>query len=441
MQVQDEQESLSSPKLDKRNRKKKDVIGVASKQTDGSIRSISSSTADAVPTSSGGAMAAKIKGKKRAENTKKNYGSKANFLYGWLRDHHPDFIDSDEKMIILPLNEEVVEEFFGDCIQKRDSNGVLKDPIEYYSFSQVSAFRSCIVELYEREKMKIEDSTKFAMDNFLDNYVKEIAELKHRGEMSLTEGKKPMSFRCFEFLAEAAVSYEVFSVGIFAWLFLLLCWNLMARSVSVGTLMYVHVTWDMDALICNIPKHKGDQEGKHSYPRHIYANVLNPVICPVLAFAVYLWTRGVQLDGEEGAPSPMVFGKLSEKRFSDWLVKICKVFAEIILALGIIVTEIGTHSFRKGVATFLSGCPGGPSAIAIWLRAGWSLGKVASRYIFEGQGGDQFVGRAATGLDLNEPSFAILPPHFDCTEGPVLSLQEWELILPGYSNTYPAEFI
>ena len=59
---------------------------------------------------------------------------------------------------------------------------------------------------------------------------------------------------------------------------------------------------------------------------------------------------------------------------------------------------IGTHSFRKGIATFLSGSPGSPTAIAIYLRARWSLGPVQSRYILEGEGGDQVCGRAATGL-------------------------------------------
>ena len=38
------------------------------------------------------------------------------------------------------------------------------------------------------------------------------------------------------------------------------------------------------------------------------------------------------------------------------------------------------------------------------------------------------MGRAATGLDTNnDPDFAILPPHFDVTDGPV----------PGYVAFYP----
>ena len=95
---------------------------------------------------------------------------------------------------------------------------------------------------------------------------------------------------------------------------------------------------------------------------------------------------------------------------------------------------------HPGIATFLSSMPGGPTAVAIYLRAGWSLGPVQSRYILEGGGGDQLCGRAATGVSLNHASFADLPPRFDCTSGPVLTVAEWEVILPGFSTFYPVSF-
>ena len=57
--------------------------------------------------------------------------------------------------------------------------------------------------------------------------------------------------------------------------------------------------------------------------------------------------------------------------------------------------EIGTPSFRKGVATF------GPSPISILLRAGWSLGPVTARYIFAGQGGDQVSVQYSVSLSLD----------------------------------------
>ena len=53
--------------------------------------------------------------------------------------------------------------------------------------------------------------------------------------------------------------------------------------------------------------------------------------------------------------------------------------------------KIGTHSFRKGVASFLASCPDDPGAISIFLRAGWTLGAVQSRYLFAGQGGKSLI--------------------------------------------------
>ncbi len=57
-----------------------------------------------------------------------------------------------------------------------------------------------------------------------------------------------------------------------------------------------------------------------------------------------------------------------------------------------------------------------------------------SRYIFEGAGGDHFVGRCAAGLDINSEQFSVLPPHFGNNQEGILSVNEWEDILPGYST-------
>ena len=77
----------------------------------------------------------------------------------------------------------------------------------------------------------------------------------------------------------------------------------------------------------------------------------------------------------------------NENRFSKWLGSTCKDQENNLVSFGIMIMKIGTHSFRKGVASFLASCPDGPNAISIFLRAGWSLGAVQSRYIFAGQGG------------------------------------------------------
>lgn len=125
-------------------------------------------------------------------------------------------------------------------------------------------------------------------------------------------------------------------------------------------------------------------------------------------------------------------------RFSKWLKNKLTVCAETLRAMCICIMDIGTHSFRKGIATWLSGMIGGPSPINIYLRAGWSLGN-QKRYIMSGQGGDELTGRAATGLNINDAEFASLPPHFNSEDGPILTTAEWEEFFPGYGNT-PATF-
>jgi hypothetical protein len=67
------------------------------------------------------------------------------------------------------------------------------------------------------------------------------------------------------------------------------------------------------------------------------------------------------------------------------------------------------------VATYVLSFPGGPSSVAAYLRAGWSLGNTQQRYIHEGDGGDQLAGRVACGLPLNNLDFTVLPPHFKRT--------------------------
>ena len=225
-------------------------------------------------------------------------------------------------------------------------------------------------------------------------------------------------------------------------MFLLFCWNLVARCVSVASLMYSHITWKEDAMVIVFPTTKADQEGKNCSPKHVFANPLNPEICPILSFAIFLFTSGVRRNGA----NPIVFSdniNNTEDRFSNWLGTISAVADNlaVFVQYGVDVVEVGTHSFRKGVAEFLSGMVGGASPIFIYLRAGWSLGPVQSRYILEAQGGDQLCGRAASGLDITTNEFASLPPHFNTHNGLIiLTIPEWNDILPGYNTFYPAQF-
>ncbi|KAF0712005.1 hypothetical protein AaE_012159, partial [Aphanomyces astaci] len=316
---------------------------------------------------------------------------------------------------------------------KRSRHGVENVPRQYNSYATISGVQSAIKYEYTERGMALGSEIETLIAEFSAGYKRKVAQLRSSGELRIMEGKAPMSVAGYRFLAQQALqATKDFNLSLTCHAFLLLCWNLMARSITTANLRLEHVTWRGDALVIEYGLAKNDQTGEMSYPRHVYANPSCPEICPILSsLAILMFTQPPRNVGL----STLLFGP--KERFSTWLAATCHTCQEEILALGLSISEIGSHSFRKGVATELANCPGGPHAVSIWLRAGWSLGNVQSRYIFQGAGGDQFAGRAASGLSVNDVSFASLPPHF---HGVVLSPIQWDSILPGYSSFYPATF-
>ncbi len=123
---------------------------------------------------------------------------------------------------------------------------------------------------------------------------------------------------------------------------------------------------------------KHDQEGKDCKPKHVFSNPIKQWICPVLALAIYIFTSGLLL---LGAKMLVFANEAAEDRFEKWLRGITASQESTLCAMSMQISNIGTHSFRKGTATWLSGMIDGPSGVQIYLRAGWSLG-MQKRYIF-----------------------------------------------------------
>lgn len=132
--------------------------------------------------------------------------------------------------------------------------------------------------------------------------------------------------------------------------------------------MLEHISWEEDALTICFPTHKGDVEGNDGTPKHVYANPNSPHVCPILALALYIFSDGFH-DRDE--PS-YLFGKQANALscFTKWLKATCDANESELLQMGIAIADLGTHSFRKGAATYLAGFVAGPTVIAIYLRAG-----------------------------------------------------------------------
>lgn len=305
-------------------------------------------------------------------------------------------------------------------------------------------YKSALVWLYKEKKLIIADDINQELETLLNGYQRRVATFRSEGKMPVFEGKYHLTFDGYRLLARMLMKCDQFNQMLFAWPYLIIQWNLIARAITVADLMMEHVGWQSDSLLISTPKHKGDQEGVKAYARHVYANPSDPVICPVLALAVLTFVRSLRHDPEASSSSskstsnfPVFDGTNNSSRFSEVLLRTIGLVSDAdVHLLGGEKKQLGTHSVRKGAASYCAGMMNGPSTVQVFLRAGWSLGNVQDRYLFAGQGGDQFTGRVLSGLSFIDSSFATLPPHFS-EDG--LRLIAWNTILPQYSRL-PATF-
>ena len=152
---------------------------------------------------------------------------------------------------------------------------------------------------------------------------------------------------------------------------------------------------------------KTDMMGfEEAVKRHVYANPLQPSICPVLALSVYLAT--VPCGNTNGK---LFAGANQYQRFRKFLMDLVKEHSAEIRLMGIDPDDIGVHSIRKGAATYIcSGSTCCPSLAAVCNRAGWTMGKVKDTYIQYEAAQDQYVGRVVAGLNVQSHEFAVFPP-------------------------------
>jgi hypothetical protein len=204
-----------------------------------------------------------------------------------------------------------------------------------YSFSHVSGYRSALTYLYEHANIAMDHVLDKEMDRFMGGYIRTIADYKELGLMEVQEGKLPLPFDAYRFLSYKAASQKVNTSTAFHWSFGVLMFNLMARVHSICTIKLKHIFWEADSLVILIPKHKGDQEGKQAFPRHLYANTECPEICPVLSLAVHLFSRGSRVTSE------LLFEEHADKRFAEFLKGECTKYADILKQKNVNIDEIG----------------------------------------------------------------------------------------------------
>ena len=237
------------------------------------------------------------------------------------------------------------------------------------------------------------------------------AENRANGEESEFEGKFPIDMAEFRVLAKSALASGVRPKDArLHHAYLILCWNLIARSSNVADLLWNNISWKDDCITVLYEKGKTNQEGMNKVPWHVYANPEDPLICPVLALGLKLCT---ETDAFGNSPFKVFPSSTSDNSFSTWLRKTVDALAqdpEILISVP--ADRVGTHSLRKGAASYVDGLTDGPNTDSVKLRMEHKLGGCDFRYIFRGAGNDAYVGRSVSGLDTCSVDMGALPPHF-----------------------------
>ena len=177
------------------------------------------------------------------------------------------------------------------------------------------------------------------------------------------EGKKKMDFAVYQKMCELMFA-RAGSCWIFAHLFLVLEWNLMMRAENCADAHVSHLDWCDDALIFHFAKTKTDQVGENAAQGwHVFANPANPAICPILALVHYLFANpGVMSSfytdsGESEVKDGQLFpgmGKTVYRCFNECFQEIISDNAEEFAKLGVLPGDLGSHSARKGAASWVA---------------------------------------------------------------------------------------
>ena len=103
------------------------------------------------------------------------------------------------------------------------------------------------------------------------------------------EGKAPMSVELYCRVCRWFVDWGTLD-GIFAHTFTILSWNLACRANNTAKIHLKDIEWasTFDAYEIFFAHTKTDQSGEEAkYSRHVYANPIEPIVCPVLTLAFY----------------------------------------------------------------------------------------------------------------------------------------------------------
>jgi hypothetical protein len=312
----------------------------------------------------------------KERNTKIDMRNRLDHIIKFLRDKYPEYYavgvkeiteedrshsdrfyhKSTHDLIYTGLNVKVVKAFLG--TRKKKENG------KTCSFVQLRKYNDCILHGAKEADERLPRTYYEEMEKFLTSFKKETAKAKKDGNLDEQEAD-PISWSLFRLM----LGWLLESKNVFVWVYSILQWNCMARSINIGVLGLHNFRLGEDSVICKYDKTKADQAGEKVADKNIYANPFDPLTCPHLALAIWLWYDSSNLEFSEA------FFKRNETEDNAASNRYCSQISELMRQKCEIVREYirvehaNSHGTRKGSATMaISGTTVPPSVSSIAAR-------------------------------------------------------------------------
>ena len=247
-------------------------------------------------------------------------------------------------------------------------------------------------------------------ETFMAAYKKEYTAAKKEGNVD-EKAADPINAGLFALILKWAIG----SLNVFVWVYALLMWHLMARSISISSLGLHNIKRGSggDSLAFKFDNSKTDQSGEFVQEKNCYANPKEPLLCLYLALGCW-----ISIKSEEFATKETLFEKSNTKNgtaaqtFCRHLVILVNKHADAASKF-LRLSRFHAHGIRKGSGTHASSATTVPPQFtSVAARGEWSMGKILDIYFQFAMGGDYYLGRLLTLIPPEDKLFDSLPPHW-----------------------------
>jgi hypothetical protein len=321
-----------------------------------------------------------------------------------LNDPSQHFHNNTEDLVYNGINVDIVLAFLAaqKVLTSKRQNGKFRTHGDMQKFGNAIQFGA-----REANQVLPESYYTKVVYDFFPAYKKETVQKKIAGEMD-SKDSDPITFPLYRLICQWALR----TGNVFLWVFTVLQWNCMGRSISIDPLGFHNLTIGSDSIKVIYDNSKADQSGEKVSPKNIYANPFTPQICNFTALGIWLSLNVASLGKSESLFLGVGKGGTAASRYCAQLVTLLREHRDIVCRYAR-PDRTGTHGTRKGAALFATGGTTNPAPLpSVANRGEWSQGSVFDVYFLFAEPGDQYLGRCLVGLDPNSPNFAVLPPHF-----------------------------